>query len=150
MSFTSTPGAGGFIDIAQNAKDLVFTGTFTTAGLNVNISDGGLRVAKEGSVRKFVDRAEQITYPVRKGVAERGQSALIITERAVFRVVREGLTLTEVAKGIDVRPDILDQMAFAPAGVVDPLPFMESSLFSESLGTVDQADSTASKILGSV
>ena len=66
-------------------------------------------------MRKFVDRAEQITYPVRKGVVERGQTALIVTERAVFRVVPEGLMLTEVAKGIDVRRDILDQMAFAPA-----------------------------------
>ena len=147
---SSNPGAGGFIDIAQNAKDLVFTGTFTTAGLNVDIGNGGLRVVKEGSVRKFVDRVEQITYPVKKGVVERGQTALIVTERAVFRVLPEGLMLAEVAKGIDVRRDILDQMAFAPAGVVDPLPFMESSLFSESSGTVDQADSTASKILGSV
>ena len=108
------------------------------------------RVVKEGSVRKFVDRVEQITYPVKKGVVERGQTALVVTERAVFRVLPEGLMLAEVAKGIDVRRDILDQMAFAPAGIADPLPFMESSLFSESLGTVDQADSTASKILGSV
>jgi propionate CoA-transferase len=78
---SSNPGAGGFIDIAQNAKDLVFTGTFTTSGLNVSIGNGGLRVVKEGSVRKFVDRVEQITYPVRKGVVERGQTALIVTER---------------------------------------------------------------------
>jgi propionate CoA-transferase len=140
---SSNPGAGGFIDIAQNAKDLVFTGTFTTAGLNVNIGDGGLRVAKEGSVRKFVDRAEQITYPVRKGVAERGQSALIITERAVFRLVPEGLTLTEVAKGIDVRRDILDQMAFAPHHIVDPLPVMDASLFAESAVITSAQDAEA-------
>jgi propionate CoA-transferase len=132
---SSNPGAGGFIDIAQNAKDLVFTGTFTTAGLNVDIGDGGLRVAKEGSVRKFVDRAEQITYPVRQGVVERGQTALIVTERAVFQVVPEGLALIEVAKGIDVRRDILDQMAFAPYRIADPLPRMEASLFSDAPAT---------------
>ena len=147
---SSNPGAGGFIDIAQNAKDLVFTGTFTTAGLNVSISDGGLRVAKEGSVRKFVDRAEQITYPVRKGVVERGQSALIITERAVFRVEPEGLMLTEVAKGIDVRRDILDQMAFAPHHIVDPLPIMDASLFAESPATARVPDAEARKTVGSV
>jgi propionate CoA-transferase len=145
---SSNPGAGGFIDIAQNAKDLVFTGTFTTAGLNVSMSDGGLRVAKEGSVQKFVDRAEQITYPVRKGVVERGQSALIVTERAVFRVVPEGLVLTEVAKGIDVRRDILDQMAFAPHHIVDPLPLMDASLFAEY--PVISTDTEARKAVGSV
>jgi propionate CoA-transferase len=109
----------------------------------VNIGEGGLRVAKEGSVQKFVDRAEQITYPVRKGVAERGQSALIITERAVFRVVPEGLTLTEVAKGIDVRQDILDQMAFAPHHIVDPLPVMDASLFAESAAITSARDAEA-------
>ena len=145
---SSNPGAGGFIDIAQNAKDLVFTGTFTTAGLNVSMSDGGLRVAKEGSVQKFVDRAEQITYPVRKGVVERGQSALIVTERAVFRVVPEGLVLTEVAKGVDVRRDILDQMAFAPHRIVDPLPLMDASLFAEY--PVITTDTEARKAVGSV
>jgi propionate CoA-transferase len=128
---SSNPGAGGFIDIAHNAKDLVFTGTFTTAGLNVAIGEGGLRIVKEGSVRKFVDRAEQITYPVRKGVIERNQTALIVTERAVFRVERDGLALIEVAKGIDVRRDVLDQMAFAPTKIVDPLPSMDASLFAD-------------------
>jgi propionate CoA-transferase len=147
---SSNPGAGGFIDIAQNAKDLVFAGTFTTAGLNVSISDGGLRVAKEGSVQKFVDRAEQITYPVRKGVVERGQSALIITERAVFRVVPEGLVLAEVAKGIDVRRDILDQMAFAPRHIVDPLPVMDASLFAESPAITRAPDAEARNTVGSL
>jgi propionate CoA-transferase len=129
---SSNPGAGGFIDIAQNAKDLIFTGTFTTSGLNVAIGDGGLRVIKEGTVRKFVDRVEQITYPVNNGVVERGQTALVVTERAVFRVEPEGLALTEAAKGIDIRGDILDQMSFAPYRIADPLPAMDASLFAES------------------
>jgi propionate CoA-transferase len=147
---SSNPGAGGFIDIAQNARELVFTGTFTTAGLNVDIGDGGLRVVKEGSVRKFVDRAEQITYPVRQGVVERGQSALIVTERAVFQVLPEGLVLSEVAKGIDVRRDILEQMAFAPHRIADPLPIMEASLFSEAPDTVRSSVTAAQKVRGSV
>jgi propionate CoA-transferase len=128
----SNPGAGGFIDIAQNAKDLVFTGTFTTSGLNVAIGNGGLSVIKEGAVRKFVDRVEQITYPVGRGIVERGQNALVVTERAVFQVEPEGLALTEAAKGIDIRRDILEQMAFAPHRIADPLPAMDASLFAES------------------
>lgn len=128
----SNPGAGGFIDIAQNAKDLVFTGTFTTSGLNVAIGNGGLSVVTEGAVRKFVDRAEQITYPVRQGVTERGQTALVVTERAVFRVEPEGLALVETAKGIDVRRDVLEQMAFQPCRIAEPLPAMDAALFAGS------------------
>jgi propionate CoA-transferase len=124
------PGAGGFIDIAHNARQLVFTGTFTTAGLQIETSENGLNIAKEGKVRKFVKNAEQITYPVRHGVITRGQRATIITERAVFEVTAEGLVLTEVAKGIDVRRDILDQMEFAPARIVDTPQAMDDALFA--------------------
>jgi propionate CoA-transferase len=127
---SSNPGAGGFIDIAHNAKDLVFTGTFTTAGLNVAVGDCGLKVLKEGGVRKFVARAEQITYPVRRGITERGQTAIVVTERAVFRVEPEGLVLAEVANGVDVRRDVLEQMAFAPHRIAEPLPKMDASLFA--------------------
>jgi propionate CoA-transferase len=125
----SNPGAGGFIDIAQNAQDLVFTGTFTTGGLACTVADGGLTIAKEGSVRKLVKEAEQITYPVRTGVVERGQTAKLLTERAVFQVEAEGLALIEVAKGIDVRRDVLEQMEFAPHRIAEPLPKMDAALF---------------------
>lgn len=127
------PGAGGFIDIAYNAEELVFTGTFTTGGLKVDIADGGLRVVNEGRTRKFVTRSEQITYPVCKNVAERGQKATLITERAVFRVEADGLVLAEIAKGVDVRRDVLEQMEFAPKRIVDPLPCMEESLFASEV-----------------
>lgn len=126
----SNPGAGGFIDIAHNARDLVFTGTFTTGGLNCAIADGGLSVVREGSVRKLVASADHVTYPVRTGVIERGQTAKLLTERAVFQVEAEGLALVEVAKGIDVRRDILEQMEFAPHRIAEPLPMMEEALFA--------------------
>jgi propionate CoA-transferase len=126
----SNPGAGGFIDIAQNAKDLVFTGTFTTAGLATTIGNGGLTIDKEGSVRKLVKRVDQITYPVRAGVVERGQTALVVTERAVFRVEPAGLALVEIADGVEVRRDVLDQMEFAPARIAEPLPKMDAALFA--------------------
>jgi propionate CoA-transferase len=126
----SNPGAGGFIDIAQNAKDLVFTGTFTTAGLATTIGNGGLTIEKEGSVRKFVKQVDQITYPMGVGVVERGQTALVVTERAVFRVEPAGLALIEIADGVDLRRDILDQMEFAPARIAEPLSNMDSALFA--------------------
>jgi propionate CoA-transferase len=125
------PGAGGFIDIAHNARQLLFAGTFTTAGLQIDTGENGLNIVKEGKVRKFVNNAEQITYPVRAGVVNRGQRAQIITERAVFEVTGEGLVLTEVAKGVDVRKDILEQMEFAPAKIVDQPKAMDAALFAQ-------------------
>ena len=126
---SANPGAGGFIDIAHNARQLIFTGTFTTAGLRIDVGENGLSIRNEGKVRKLVNDVEQITYPVRKGVIERGQRAKVITERAVFEVMPEGLVLSEVARGIDVRRDILERMEFSPARILDPMPFMRDELF---------------------
>ena len=127
---TSHPGAGGFIDIAHNAQKLVFAGTFTTGGLKASVGDGTLKILQEGAVRKLVRRATQITYPVIEGVAKRGQEALVITERAVFRVERDGLVLTEVAEGIDVRNQVLGMMDFAPCRIAEPLLTMDRALFA--------------------
>jgi propionate CoA-transferase len=126
---SSNPGAGGFIDIAHNAKELLFTGSFTTAGLRAEVGDGGLHITTEGKVRKLVKRVDQITYSVAQGVAERGQKSTLITERAVFAVEKDGVVLTEVAKGIDVRRDVLEQMEFAPKRIAEPLQQMDASLF---------------------
>jgi len=123
------PGAGGFIDIAHNARALVFTGTFMGGGATLDLSGGGCMVRKEGAFKKFVRNVHQITYPVSKGVRERGQKATIVTERAVFRLEPEGFILTEIAPGIDLRRDVLDQMEFAPARILDPLPLMDPALF---------------------
>lgn len=125
------PGAGGFIDIAHSARELIFTGTFTTAGLQIETGENGLSISNEGKVRKFVSEVEQITYPVAKGVAERGQRAKLITERAVFEVAPEGLVLSEVARGIDIRRDILERMEFSPARILEPTPVMRDELFVE-------------------
>ncbi|GAB7547864.1 CoA-transferase [Cupriavidus sp. 8B] len=124
----SNPGAGGFIDIAHNAKRLVFTGTFTTGGLEVNFENGEMRIVKEGKISKFVSTAQSITYSVADGV-RRGQTAKIITERAVFDALPEGLVLSEIAPGVDLKKDILDLMAFQPHAIADPLPLMDAALF---------------------
>lgn len=125
----ANPGPGGFIDIAYNARELLFTGTFTTAGLKAEAEGGRLYIRQEGQVRKFVERVEEITYPLRRNVTERGQKAKIITERAVFLVEPEGLVLAEIAPGIDVRTQVLDLMEFPPIRMADPLPLMQDSLF---------------------
>ncbi len=126
---SSHPGAGGFIDIAHNAEKLIFAGTFTTGGLKASFGNGTLTIDKEGAVRKFVKNITQITYPVRDGVARRNQQAIIATERAVFRVERDGLVLIEIAKGIDLKTQVLDLMEFAPVRIAEPLKIMDAALF---------------------
>lgn len=126
---SANPGAGGFIDIAQNAKRLIFAGTFTTGGLAVDVVDGQLVITREGKVRKFVSEAISITYRATDGVRDRGQEALIVTERAVFRVAEDGLELVEIAPGIDLQTQILNQMDFAPVRIADPLPLMAAAHF---------------------
>jgi propionate CoA-transferase len=125
----ANPGAGGFIDIAHNAAELVFTGTFTTGGLAVEFRDGKLVIVREGQVRKFVEAADHLTYPVRRNVAERGQKAMIVTERAVFEVLPDGLRLREVAPGVDVKTQVLALMNGLHVEVSPDLQPMKAALF---------------------
>jgi propionate CoA-transferase len=119
-------GAGGFINISQNARRLVFAGTFTADGLRIAVEDGRLRILEEGKTRKFVDRVGQITF--NGGYAyKRGQPVYYVTERCVFRRVRRGLALIEVAPGIDIKRDILAHMDFEPL-IGEPQP-MDPRLF---------------------
>jgi acyl CoA:acetate/3-ketoacid CoA transferase len=108
-----TVGPGGFIDIAQNAKKVVFCGTFDAKGTDLEIRSGRLRIKRHGDLGKFVSRVEQITYSGREALKRR-QEAVYVTERAVFRLTEAGVTLTEVAPGIDVKKDVLARMQFAP------------------------------------
>lgn len=135
----ANPGAGGFTDIAQNARRLVFTGTFTTGGLDARVDGGRLVIAQDGKVSKFVETAESVTYRVFDGVRDRGQSALVVTERAVFDATPEGLVLTEVAPGVDVRAHVLDRMEVPPVRILDPLPLMDSALFEDAPVALKQA-----------
>jgi propionate CoA-transferase len=106
-------GPGGFMEIAQNAKKVVFCGTFDAQGSKVSWLQGRLAVTQPGRVRKFVDKVERITFSA-DFARKRGQDVLYITERAVFRLVQDGIELMEVAPGIEIDRDILPCMDFRP------------------------------------
>lgn len=106
-------GCGGFIDISQNARAVVFAGTFTAGGLKVAIEDGKLRILQEGRAKKFVRQVEQVTFSG-KYAAQKSQPVIYVTERCVFQLTEHGLELIEVAPGIDIERDILPNMAFKP------------------------------------
>lgn len=106
-------GIGGFMNISQSAKTVVFCATFTSGGLQVEPYGAGLRVIREGAVPKFVERVEQISFSA-AFARRKGQTVYYVTERAVFRLGGEGLELMEVAAGIDMNRQVLDLMAFKP------------------------------------
>lgn len=125
------PGVGGFVNISQGAKAVVFCGTFTAGGLEVKIGDGRLQILKEGRFKKFVPRVEQITFSGELA-AEQGQRVQFITERAVLVITKEGLMITEIAPGVDLEKDVLAQMAFRPKVAAD-LKTMDARIFVEGL-----------------
>ena len=128
-------GAGGFINISQNARKVVFAGTFTAGGLKVALKDGLLGIAKEGKAKKFITQVEQITFSGRRA-NETQQPVYFVTERAVFLLTAEGLELIEIAPGIDLQTDILNQMDFAP--IVHQPKLMDKRIFSDSpMGLAD-------------
>jgi propionate CoA-transferase len=120
------PGCGGFIDISQNAKKLIFVGTFSSGGQELAIEDGRVRIVKEGKFPKFVERIGQTTFSAE--YAQRWQQeVLYVTERCVFRLGASGLTLTELAPGIDLERDILARLPFKPA--IEDLHEMDPVIF---------------------
>jgi propionate CoA-transferase len=119
-------GAGGFINITQNARALVFAGAFTAGGLRIETGDGSLRIEREGRSRKFVTAVEEVTFNGGLAAAA-GQRVLYITERCVFQLTPAGLALVEVAPGIDPERDILALMDFRP--IMTDLKPMDDRLF---------------------
>ena len=106
-------GAGGFINISQNAKKVVFVGSFTACNLDVRIEEGRVRIVHEGTERKFVDRVEHLTFSAEQAL-RKNRPVLYVTERCVFRLRPEGLELVEIAPGVDLQSDILSKMSFTP------------------------------------
>jgi propionate CoA-transferase len=123
-------GAGGFINISQAAKKVVFVGTFNAGNLDIAVENGQLKILREGSCQKFVDSVEHRTFSGRYA-SERGQTVLYITERCVFALTPEGLELTEVAPGVDIERDIVAQMGFAPV-IKTPPRLMDARIFEDT------------------
>jgi propionate CoA-transferase len=121
------PGCGGFINISQPARKVVFMGTLTAGGLRVEVGDGLLRIKAEGRAPKFVEQVEQVTFSGRQATG-RGQPVLYVTERCVFDLCDDGLRLIEVAPGLDIERDIVAHMGFRPI-IEDPPSEMDARIF---------------------
>ena len=124
-----TAGCGGFVDITAHARRIVFSGFFT-AGAQLEVGGGRLAIVKEGRTRKFVRTAEQITFSGRVG-RERGQRVTYVTERCVIDLLDDGLTVREIAPGVDLQRDILDQAEVA-LKVASDLRQMDAALFTDA------------------
>lgn len=122
-------GSGGFINISQNARAVVFAGTFTAGGLDIAVEDGRLAIRSEGRERKFVPTVQQITFSGARA-ARLGQPVLYVTERCVFELTPDGLKLVEVAPGIDLERDILGLMEVRP--IVDEIREMDPRIFRQA------------------
>ncbi len=124
-------GAGGFINISQNAKTVIFVGTFGAGKLRIATGDGKLAILDECNSKKFVEAVEHVTFSGAYATA-RGQPVLYVTERCVFTLGGNGLELIEVAPGIDVERDILAMMDFKPAIPREPAA-MDARIFREGV-----------------
>ena len=126
-----TAGIGGFIDITAQARNIVFSSFFTAGGLQIEIEDGKLRIRQEGRFKKFVPAIEEVTFSGRRA-RDIGQNVIYITERCVIALEERGLTVTEIAPGIDLERDVLKQ-AGIPLQVSPELREMDARLFSPEL-----------------
>lgn len=127
-----TAGAGGFVDITARARRIVFSGNFN-AGAKMHLEGGRLVIDKEGKVAKIVPKVDQVSFSGRRARAQ-GQDVTYVTERCVLRLTESGLMVTEIAPGIDLQRDVLDQAA-TPLLVAPDLRLMESWLFHpEAMG----------------
>jgi propionate CoA-transferase len=122
-------GCGGFIDISQNTKKIIFTGLFT-AGAEIEVKNGKLKIIQEGKTKKFVKSVEQITFSSLTALRNKND-VLFITERCVFSLTGEGLELIEVAPGIDIEKDILANMDFKP--IIKNPQLMDERIFNDAL-----------------
>jgi propionate CoA-transferase len=121
-----TAGAGGFVDITTRAKKIVFSGNFN-AGAKMRVEDGRLAIDREGRIAKFVPKVDQVSFSGRRARAQ-GQDVAYVTERCVIRLTAEGLTVTEIAPGLDLERDILAQAA-TPLRISPDLRTMDERLF---------------------
>lgn len=122
-------GCGGFVNITQNTKNVIFCGTFTAGKSDIVIDENGLTINKDGDYVKFIKQVEQITFSGNYA-RETGQNVLYVTERAVFKLSEKGMELIEIAPGVDLQKHILDKMEFEPI-ISEDLKEMDIRIFSD-------------------
>lgn len=123
-----TAGVGGFADITTAASDIVFVGSFTAGRRDIIVEDGQLIIRQDGPYTKFVNSVDGITFSGQRAL-EGGQRVKYITERAVLELRPEGLTVTEIAPGVDLEKDVLGKSDF-PLQVSGALAPMDAALFA--------------------
>jgi len=129
-------GCGGFVNITQNAKKVVFCGTFTAGKTKYEIKDGNLNILEDGPFVKFIENVEQITFSGKYALSTK-QPVLYVTERAVFELTEHGLMLTEIAPGVELEKHILSKMEFKPL-ISENLKVMDKAIFvDEPMGLKD-------------
>lgn len=121
-------GPGGFIDIVKNTKKIIFVGTFTALGLKEKFKDNNIVITNEGNEKKFKNEIGQVTFSATNAI-KKNKEVLYITERAVFKLTSKGLLLVEVAPGIDIEKDIIEQMEFKPL-ISDDIKLMDKAIFN--------------------
>lgn len=139
-------GCGGFIDITQNAKKVVFCGTFTASGCKFEFRDHKLTIVEEGKIQKMVSQVAQYSFNGKLS-REKGQEVFIVTERAVFQLVKEGVMLIEIAPGIDLQRQVLDLMGFCPI-ISKNLKIMDEMLFYEGKSGIRELIMKKGKVEG--
>jgi propionate CoA-transferase len=126
---TRNDGAGGFINIAEGAKKVIFSGTLTANGLQTKVVKGNLKILNEGKNKKFIKKVNQITFSSKLGT-KRGQTILFNTDRGVFQFIKNRITLIEIAQGVRLKEDIIDQIDF-PINVVKNLKKISKKIYLE-------------------
>jgi len=126
---TRVTGPGGFINITQCTHKIIFMGTFMAGKLEEEIIDGKLLIKHEGEKKKFVSKVEQITFSAKQAI-KNNQEILYVTERCVFKLVKEGVMLIEIAPGVDLEKDILANMEFKPI-ISNDLKIMDERIFKD-------------------
>ena len=126
---TRVTGPGGFINITQSTHKMIFMGTFMAGDFEEEIKDGKLVINKDGDKKKFVDKVQQITFSAEQAI-KNNQEILYVTERCVFKLTKEGVTLIEIAPGVDLEKDILANMEFKPI-ISKDLKLMDERIFQD-------------------
>jgi propionate CoA-transferase len=130
-------GPGGFPNISSRTGRICFVGTLTTSGLQVEVADGRLRIAAEGTLSKFVEAVDEVSFSGAMA-NRRAQHVRYITERAVFELGDGHVTLIEIAEGLDPEADVIAHMGFVPE-ISDELITMDRRVFTDgAMGLADE------------